>query len=303
MDGASFSPYPHYSWFCVGRTLCVHEQPSPFFLRQVNHVIFYAQKELARVRWVRGGRERHFVVPEHAVHFAAADDEEHVRIPQVSGTHHYLMMLIPPRHLAHVVSSEGCKPPEHLQAMLGRHDPILRMCLKRLARGRRSGESFSSLTEAEVSRRLVLRLAELNGSGRPDWSLDASIFDRRTMSNLVDFIDEHLRWPPSLGDMAVVSGLSPSHFARKFRLSTGLSLQRFINRRRVNASLETLKDHSQSLAAVALDLGFSSQSHFTRLFSDVTGMTPAKYRKQFKRRGEGGTPRQSRTSPTPLSDS
>ncbi|MBM4013222.1 MAG: helix-turn-helix transcriptional regulator [Planctomycetes bacterium] len=41
-------------------------------------------------------------------------------------------------------------------------------------------------------------------------------------------------------------------------------------------------DHRRPLASVALDLGFSSQSHFTRLFSSLTGMTPAKYRKQFR---------------------
>ena len=34
---------------------------------------------------------------------------------------------------------------------------------------------------------------------------------------------------------------------------------------------------------LALDLGFSSQSHFTNLFSSLTGMTPAKYRKQCGR--------------------
>jgi len=42
-------------------------------------------------------------------------------------------------------------------------------------------------------------------------------------------------------------------------------------------------ERSPPLARIALDLGFSSQSHFSRLFSDLTGMTPAKHRKQFRR--------------------
>jgi len=77
-------------------------------------------------------------------------------------------------------------------------------------------------------------------------------------------------------------GLSPSHFAKKFRHSTGLSLCRFINRRRILRSLETLKTDGP-VANVALDLGFSSQSHFTRIFSGLTGMTPARYQKQARR--------------------
>jgi AraC-like DNA-binding protein len=48
------------------------------------------------------------------------------------------------------------------------------------------------------------------------------------------------------------------------------------------AALVALRDDPQSLAQVALDLGFSSRSHVTRLFSSLTGMTPAKYRRLFK---------------------
>ena len=49
------------------------------------------------------------------------------------------------------------------------------------------------------------------------------------------------------------------------------------------ASMESLKDQSLPIAHVALELGFASQAHFTCVFSGLTGMTPAKYRKQFKR--------------------
>jgi AraC-like DNA-binding protein len=68
------------------------------------------------------------------------------------------------------------------------------------------------------------------------------------MQQLVDCIDAHLKLPPTLSAMALVAALSPSHFAKNFRLSTGLSLQRFVNRRRILASLEMLKDQPQPLA-------------------------------------------------------
>jgi AraC family transcriptional regulator len=109
------------------------------------------------------------------------------------------------------------------------------------------------------------------------------VFDRVEMQHFVDYIDAHLRLAPTLSAMAILAALSPSHFAKKFRQSTGFSLQRFINRRRVSASIPLLQVNSDSLAGIALDLGFSSQSHFTRLFSEMSGMTPAKYRNQFRR--------------------
>ena len=135
----------------------------------------------------------------------------------------------------------------------------------------------------DAARSLVLRLAELMGAERPDWHYDESCFPRRTLDDLVSYMDAHLRIAPTAGEMAALCGLSPSHFARKFRRSTGLSLQRFIMRRRLNMSLAMLQKSSDSLDDVATRLGFSSQSHFTRLFSSATGMTPAKYRKQFNR--------------------
>ena len=165
--------------------------------------------------------------------------------------------------------------------MVVTEDAELQWCMMRLACRLPEDENAAGVAD-EASRRLVLRLVQLSGGGTPDWRDDSSTFDRQTLDRLLEYIDAHLKIEPCLTDMAMRVGLSPSHFAKKFRLSTGLSLHRFVTRRRILASFESLKVESQPLAHVALDLGFSSQSHFTRLFSELTGMTPAKYRKQVK---------------------
>ncbi|MFM8414735.1 MAG: helix-turn-helix transcriptional regulator [Planctomycetota bacterium] len=95
--------------------------------------------------------------------------------------------------------------------------------------------------------------------------------------------DEPLRTIAFLADMGALVALSSSHFARELRQSTGLSLARLINRRRVRRTLELLQWPTESLASIAHEVGFASQSHFTRVFSRLTGMTPAKYRRQFMR--------------------
>ncbi len=191
-------------------------------------------------------------------------------------------VLIPPSHLTTVSEAEGFKPVNEWTPMFGRQDAVMRDCMASLAATPTSQDMAGDVGIDEVARRLVLRLVELNGGGKSDWHDDASLFDRRTLLNFVAYLDEHLRVAPSLSDMAVIAGVSPSHFAKKFRQSTGLSLNRFVNRRRILKSFETLRTDA-SLASIALDLGFSSQSHFTRLFSGLTGMTPAKYHKSVKR--------------------
>jgi AraC-like DNA-binding protein len=102
--------------------------------------------------------------------------------------------------------------------------------------------------------------------------------------------DGHLRtaWavegvPMALVTLADTVRLSPGHFARKFHRSAGLSLNRFINVRRIAASFLLLRQERRPLAGIALDLGFSSQSQFTRLFSGLTGISPEQFRSLHRR--------------------
>jgi AraC family transcriptional regulator len=133
-----------------------------------------------------------------------------------------------------------------------------------------------------AARALVLRLIELLGGYAPVWHEDRSVFPLAVISRIVEYIDSHTHRHISLVEIASLVGLSPSHCARKFRRTEGLSLERFVNRRRLAKALEVLRNSEAPLSRLALDLGFCSQSHFTRVFSSQTGLTPAKYRKQFK---------------------
>ena len=141
----------------------------------------------------------------------------------------------------------------------------------------------TSIGSEIAARRLILRLAEILGGRNPDWFQDESLFTATVTKQIVDLIDARPSQHFHLKDFVSLVGCSPSYFARKFRNTVGLRLGRFINRRRLAAALVMLRDDSQPLAQVALDLGFWSQSHFTRLFSTLTGMTPARYRRAFKR--------------------
>jgi AraC family transcriptional regulator len=103
------------------------------------------------------------------------------------------------------------------------------------------------------------------------------------MQQIVDSIESRLSHQFCLEELSTLVRLSPSHCGTKFPNTEGLSLCRFVNRRRLAKALVVLRNDATPLSQVALDLGFSSQSHFTRLFGELTGMPPAKYRKQFGR--------------------
>ena len=83
----------------------------------------------------------------------------------------------------------------------------------------------------------------------------------------------------SLTEIAAECGLSVGHFARGFREGIGESPHRWLIRQRVEKAKQMLADRQGGLAEIALDCGFSDQSHFTRLFRRATGTTPGMWRR------------------------
>lgn len=282
MDGARLSRFPHLSWLCQAFTSAPTPSTYAWHLRGTVHALHFVLRGAAPVRWISRGREVGYPLRPGSFHYLPADDEHHTIVSSMPEQVRSFTLFIPRHHLDDIAAADRVDGRMEFHRLLVHDDPVLRACMNSLAPPAPDADSRDDGRFDAAARRLVLRLVELSGGGVPDWHDDASGFERRTISMLVAHIDDHLRVSPGLADLAPLVGLSPSHFARKFRLSTGLSLHRFVNRRRLARSLDLLKAGTASLSSVALDLGFSSQSHFTRLFSDLVGMTPARYRRQFR---------------------
>jgi hypothetical protein len=81
--------------------------------------------------------------------------------------------------------------------------------MDRLVGKDQASDVHGACDKTEVARRLAMRLAELSGGGRPEWSCDASVLDRHAIPIRVDHIDAHLKDAPDLNAMALRVGLSP----------------------------------------------------------------------------------------------
>ena len=90
----------------------------------------------------------------------------------------------------------------------------------------------------------------------------------------------------SLRELAEQCGLSVNYFSRAFKESTGLAPHQWLIRRRVEVAKAVLSNPHISLAEVALICGFADQSHFTRVFSRVMGISPGAWRRNFGFNGD-----------------
>lgn len=87
-------------------------------------------------------------------------------------------------------------------------------------------------------------------------------------------IRDHINSRIQSRDLAKAVGLSLSHFSHAFRQTFDETPMAHVARKRVALAQEKLLKHRHSLAQIALDCGFCDQSHFSRVFSRVTGMSP-----------------------------
>jgi len=79
--------------------------------------------------------------------------------------------------------------------------------------------------------------------------------------------------------LADCARLSPCHFARAFRVSTGASPREYIIRRRVERAQELMLSTDATLTQIALACGLADQSHLSRIFARNVGETPRAWRR------------------------
>jgi AraC-like DNA-binding protein len=94
----------------------------------------------------------------------------------------------------------------------------------------------------------------------------------------VEFIEAHFDRPITLARLAAVVDLSPFHFHRQFKRSAGLTPQKYIHQLRIKRAKTLLSESELPLAEIAVQVGFTDQSHFTVAFRRATSMTPRTYR-------------------------
>ena len=110
-------------------------------------------------------------------------------------------------------------------------------------------------------------------------SLADGVLPRRKLHTVIEYIMENLESSPTLEQMAAVAHLSPYHFARQFKTSTGLPPHQYVVARRVERAQHLLRgDSDLALAEVALRVGFSDQSQFSFHFKRIVGVTPGQFR-------------------------
>lgn len=102
-------------------------------------------------------------------------------------------------------------------------------------------------------------------------------FERQAVRKVREYLKANLSRNVALDDLAAMSGVSPYHLVRVFGQEVGLSPHAYFEQARVHQARRLLKQ-GMPITDVALELGFTDQSHLHRHFKKLTGVTPGIYR-------------------------
>ncbi len=96
----------------------------------------------------------------------------------------------------------------------------------------------------------------------------------KLVNEISRYIKNHISEPIKTSDIADYFKKSRGSITTEFKKQTGMNLSDFIKVKKIQEAQELLCETSKSLVMISNYLGFSSQSHFTKVFKEITGITP-----------------------------
>jgi transcriptional regulator GlxA family with amidase domain len=96
-----------------------------------------------------------------------------------------------------------------------------------------------------------------------------------------DYVEQNIAETIPIARLAMITGLSTSHFCRVFKVSVGQTPHQYIMRRRIHHAQAMILD-GEALCQVAVACGLSDQAHLSRIFKRFTGQTPKTWGRTFR---------------------
>jgi AraC-like DNA-binding protein len=198
-----------------------------------------------------------------------------------------LNIAIPRTALSALAEQTGCRAPTDLRVPVAwtTRDPVVESLESGLLHAISAGPALDPMVGDHVMLAMLTHVAiRYGGMQKPSprqlgelapWQLDRA----------KELMASDLAAPMALAEVARHIRVSPSHFSRAFKASTGLAPSAWLLGLRLDRAKDLLRASDLPIADVAALCGFADQSHFTRTFSKSMGQAPGAWRRSYRRPG------------------
>ena len=206
------------------------------------------------------------------------------RLECPSGKRVQILRVFFPRRLFLDLLGEG-KTAMDLRQILEGHDalnkimfitPLMCLIINQISNPSSRGASWSFFMTAKV---LELVDCILNSWNKTTGALPpVTPFDRDCVRRAQAILEDNLENPPSISELASRVGVSAAKLKQVFPRACGMPPYSYLRKLRMEKAFRLLGDGSATITEVAYDVGYSSISHFSKIFADHFGMRPSEFR-------------------------
>lgn len=239
-------------------------------------VIFLTLSANASLEWSAAGQQVRKTIRPGQVSILPANDPYSVRLRAAGGS---VVVSLEPRLLACAAAEQGEFGPVTPTWVHGADDPLLREAMLALRHEARKPDSSAGYAQ-NLAATLAAHLVRRYSTRQPESAELRGGLAAGALGRTMQFIEEHLAENLTISALAEVAGLSPCHFARMFKKSTGLTPHQHLVNCRIARAKQLLLRPAARLAEVATQAGFYDQAHLTRCFRQFVGTTPGCFVRQ-----------------------
>ena len=159
-------------------------------------------------------------------------------------------------------------------------DPLIQQILRSLHADMAAGHPTGQLFGDSLAVALAARLLQNHAVWKAQYASAQGGLPPYLCDRALDFIEAHLDQPFTLDQLADELGISVFYFCRQFKQSMGITPHQYVTRRRIEKAKELLVHSQLPITEISLQVGFATPSAFSRLFRQLTGMSPKEFRQQ-----------------------
>ena len=190
-----------------------------------------------------------------------------------------LQYYVPRRALDDFAHEHGAAPIATLSWSRDQRDPFVSTISSLLLSALEQDRVANQLFVDQVALSLLAHFAQTYGGLRARGAVVEGCLAPWQERRAKEIMRARLASNLTISDVAAECRLTPSHFARAFKRSTGMAPHRYLSELRIEESKRLMLSTKLALADIALISGFGDQSYFTRVFTRNVGVSPGAWRR------------------------
>jgi AraC family transcriptional regulator len=263
------------NWQGIRANYCIqptHETPEFFLGEHTIHI--YARKSTTVESQTENGRFQEAFLNGHT----GISPAHHAQKMHWQGDIEFIHLYLDPMLMQQAVSESERNKSVEVMPQLKTSDPLIQSLGIALISELKFNKAGSRLYAETAGALLSVHLFQQYTAWKQVVKQYTNALSQGKLKQVLDYINTYLEQNLSLIELAALVHISPYHFARLFKQSTGMAPHQYVNKCRIKKAQQLLTRQDLSILEITHQVGFQSQSHFTTLFRRYLGVTPTAYR-------------------------